>query len=751
MEKKILAAVLAAALLLGCAPAYGSGGAAEKPFSGFLESWHDLVDGAETERPQDDGGGNGGVFGTIGAHAASVLSDTVPSSVDITVESTTGDMTVERPEWEASIPMGDPDTWTIFVYLCGTDLESDGGGATMDLWEMVGASHSDRVRFVVETGGTRHWYNSAADPKQNDRLLIQNGMVRKVEECARSGMGRSSTLADFLIWGIQNYASEHMGLILWNHGGGSISGVCFDERDWYDSLSLLEMDAALLSAADIMTDRFEFIGLDACLMSTVETANILASYADYMIASQESEPGTGWDYAAIGNYLAGHPDADGEALGRVICDSFYASCERDRIESFATLAVVDLRRLDELLVCFNSFAENMYAESEDPTVLSAMVREIRSADNFGGNNRVEGYTNMVDMGAMISACAPWSAGAEEALAALSGAVVYAVQGADHKNASGLSIYYPLEIQGSQELATFSEICVSPYYLSFVDRQSHGSVSGGDTEDYDSDTWFSDGLWNWLHEYVLDHETGYYEYDEEPDEYWYYVDDFEQTGESALITFDVEPQLDEDGTYYFVLSDEGRENAADIYACVFELSADGEDIIELGMTYDVEVDWDSGYAADYFDGYWLSLPDGQNLALYIVAVTDDYIIYTSPILLNGEMTNLRMRQDWNGKVTVEGAWDGIYDSGASDKEVIRLQDGDEIVPIWYSYTVDDLESGAYQGEPYTVQGTPEIVYDMMEAGDYFYAFWIDDIFGDYYLTDFVVFSVEENGDLYFYPD
>ena len=30
---------------------------------------------------------------------------------------------------------------------------------------------------------------------------------------------------------------------------------------------------------------------------------------------------------------------------------------------------------------------------------------------------------------------------------------------------------------------------------------------------------------------------------------------------------------------------------------------------------------------------------------------------------------------------------------------------------------------------------------MESGDYLYAFWIDDIYGDYYLTDYVMFSVD----------
>lgn len=54
----------------------------------------------------------------------------------------------------ASVPMGENGTWTIFVYLCGTDLESDGGFATHDLQEMLDASTSSNVRFVIQTGGT---------------------------------------------------------------------------------------------------------------------------------------------------------------------------------------------------------------------------------------------------------------------------------------------------------------------------------------------------------------------------------------------------------------------------------------------------------------------------------------------------------------------------------------------------------------------------------------------------------------------
>ena len=54
--------------------------------------------------------------------------------------------------------------------------------------------------------------------------------MKKVGEERLSSMGEAETLADFLEWGVQTYPADKMGLILWNHGSGSINGVCFDEQ-----------------------------------------------------------------------------------------------------------------------------------------------------------------------------------------------------------------------------------------------------------------------------------------------------------------------------------------------------------------------------------------------------------------------------------------------------------------------------------------------------------------------------------------
>ena len=92
--------------------------------------------------------------------------------------------------------------------------------------------------------------------------------------------------------------------------------MCFDELNENDSLSLEEIDTALTSIYDKMTDKFAFIGFDACLMATVETANMLVPHADYMFASEETEPGYGWDYTEIAGFMESNPTAIQQNLER---------------------------------------------------------------------------------------------------------------------------------------------------------------------------------------------------------------------------------------------------------------------------------------------------------------------------------------------------------------------------------------------------------------------------------------------------
>ena len=142
---------------------------------------------------------------------------------------TNGSLDIHRRTRSESAPMGDSG-WTIMVYLCGTDLESDCYAASMDIEEALFGTYSDDVRIVYQTGGTAEWneyYGISNSVSQ--RYVTNNGELELVDEFKLCNMGDPQTLADFVSWGVENYPAKHMGLVFWNHGGGSVSGAAFDE------------------------------------------------------------------------------------------------------------------------------------------------------------------------------------------------------------------------------------------------------------------------------------------------------------------------------------------------------------------------------------------------------------------------------------------------------------------------------------------------------------------------------------------
>lgn len=639
-------------------------------------------------------------------------------------DDTDTDMTIDRAPVK-NTPMGEKNTWTIFLYLCGTDLESTGqGSATSDISQILDATPSDKITYVIQTGGTSQWMNDEYGADQSERYIIRDGKQEKIESGKLSNMGDPATLQNFLSWGVKTYPAEKMGVIFWDHGSGSINGVCFDELNNSDSLSLPELNQAFSNVYSEMTDQFEFIGFDACLMATVETANILSTYSRYMVASQETEPGSGWDYTTFTNYLGEHPDQNGAELGKVIADSFYEECKLTEEENGATLTVVDLSKIDPLVTEFNNFSRKLYQDSLENDKFAEIVRIINSVENFGGNNKTEGYTNMIDLGGILNGYhdTGFSGLASEAL---QNCIVYHKNGANHPEAAGLSIYYPLQVEGSEELKMFSSICISPYYLSITDKIANGSSEDG----YNNDVFFDDnGMWITDNCECKSFDNSYFSYADEASE-----------DDSKLITFEKEPYMDENGFYGFILDEEGLQNTAQVSAFLF-LETDGN-LVMLGETNDVCYDFETGKITDNFDGYWFSLPNGQLLPTYIVEVTSDAVIYTSPIYLNGTRTNLRIRQT-EEDITIEGAWDGINDNIAA-RGITKLKKDDKIEVIYY--LDDDSE---FKADPYQWQENDTLIYQYLPEADYYYAFCIEDVYGDYLITDPTVFSVTADGSITF---
>ena len=225
------------------------------------------------------------------------------------------------------------DSWTILMYVCGSNLESEedygqiSGLATEDLQEILSVQgQPEDVNIIVQTGGAKKWASSLGiSNKKLERYSIENGQFKKLQSMNNANMGSQSTLTSFLTWGLENYPASRTGVIFWDHGG-AMSGCCQDEN-YNDMLTPKEVTGALSAAfsANNITSKLEFVGYDCCLMQVADIAEMNSDYFKYMVTSQETELGTGWAYEGwIDDLYRGEETT---VVLQAICDSFIASIE----------------------------------------------------------------------------------------------------------------------------------------------------------------------------------------------------------------------------------------------------------------------------------------------------------------------------------------------------------------------------------------------------------------------------------------
>lgn len=609
-------------------------------------------------------------------------------------------------------PNAEAGTWAIYWYLCGSDLESNGGFATSDLMEMMEVALPENVRVVIQTGGAKTWQNNVVDADILQRYVYDSEGLTLVDELPPASMGDAATLTDFLRYCKQNYPAEKTAVLFWNHGGGSVSGAAFDERYGYDSLTLDEMQTAFgrVWEADENNPPLELVGFDTCLMTTVDVAGTFAGTARYLVASEEVEPANGWDYTGWLGALAADPAMDGAALGEVICDAYYAGCQAVGTHSNATLSLTDLTRTGPLLEAYEAFgAEALAAACEDPGFFSRFARVAAQSENYGGNTREQGYTNMVDLGHMARQSTGLLQTAGDVLNALEDCVLYRVSGPYRAESTGLSCYYS-------------------YNGDLNDLYGYTNVGAGQAFKY----FYSYELTGQLDDAGMEYISGM-NYEELP-----------QIQSLAAMGWDGMPlQVDENGVSHLTLGPEADSILAGIGFSLYYFDEENDIMLLLGTDNDMNADWENGVFSDNFRGVWGGI-DGHMVYMELCFEGEDYNLYSVPVLLNGEPYNLQVAYDFTTEEwSILGARQGIGEAGMSDKELRLLQPGDALTTIWYlsSYSGEDgLE--AYAVEELTVTADTSFAEMELPDGRYGMVFEMRDAMDNYAYSDSVFFLCED---------
>lgn len=600
-------------------------------------------------------------------------------------------------------------SWAVYWYLCGSDLETNGGFATTDLSEMMEVQLPENVNVVIQTGGAAVWQNDQMDPEKLQRWLYNSEGLQLIEEQDTANMGDAQTLYEFLAFAHENYPADKVAVTFWNHGGGSVSGAAFDELHGLDSLDLSEMYQAFdaVWSADAEHPALELVGFDTCLMATVDVASTFQGFAKYLVASEEVEPGNGWLYSGWLRALAKNPDMDGAALGFAICDTYYQGCEAVGTQDQTTLSVTDLSKLGPLLEAYESFGQEAFAAAaEDPGFFADLGRAAAQSENYGGNTREQGYTNMVDLGHLARQTAEMLPSAQRVCDALADCVIYQVSGPYRAEATGLSCYYS--------------------YNGDVDDLNGYITVGAST------------AFKYLYAYEL---TG--ELAEDGEEYLRSLD-IEELPERVTLAdmgWDGAPlDVDDKGVSFLTLGPKANDVLAGIGFSLFYVDEAEDQILLLGTDNDMNADWENGVFHDNFRGVWGAI-DGHLVYMELSFEGEDYNLYSVPILLNGEAYNLQVVYDFTTEEwDILGASQGLDDSGMASKELRLLAEGDVITTIWKAGTFtgdDDFEM--YTAEELTVTAGTAFGEIPLFDGSYSMVFEMRDSAGNYAYSDAVTFD------------
>lgn len=659
------------------------------------------------------------------------------------------------------------DKATVMVYMCGTDLESKSGMASSDMKEMASATLNSNVDVIVYTGGCKSWRTGGISNSVNQIYKIHNGqMTCLVRNDGSDPMTRGTTLTRFINYCVKNYPANRKMLIFWDHGGGSISGFGYDERNPQSGSMSLKVIGDSLKATG---QTFDFVGFDACLMGTLESALTLAPYSDYLIGSEETEPGVGWYYTNWLNNLARNPSISTLSLGKIIVDDFVAYCNQRCPGQKTTLSVVDLAELTATVPsAFKDFAVEtaQLINSKDYKIVSDARAKTRE---FAISNKTD-QIDIVDLANKLNTQD------SKALAdAVRGAVKYNDTSSSITNAYGLAIYFPYNKTSrvANAVKAYEAMGMDSNYTdcvrSFANLELSGQVVAGNQQpssplpslqgSYSGQSPASSIDISSLLNALM---GGGAASAAAPAQ-----NTPSAVGAGSLMSiagallggqrsFDVENAVEviaenqlDTSNFVWVKNGDDYQLAlnADQWSQIHSLALnvfydDGEGYIDLGLDNVYRIT-ENGELVSDFDGTWLAI-DSQPVPYYYTDTFDDGTNYSItgyvPVMINGDRAELILVFDnANPKGYIAGAR-YVYTKGETEtvaKGVESLTKGDKIEFICDYYGYDGTYQDSYlMGEPVIYNGENTISNVIIDADKCSATYLITDSYNNEYWTPVV---------------
>jgi len=285
--------------------------------------------------------------------------------------------------------------------------------------------------------------------KDNNSRIINSPVVKELGEV---NMGEVSEVVKFVKFCKENYPAKHYFLSVWNHGAGwaltgefneTLKGISYDDSNGHSYMDAFELGDMTKQVASILGKKLDIMDFDACLMAMPCIGYQMMPYVDYMVASEETEPGDGKPYDEYLAPLASNPKMSAKDFSSVVVKKYAASYSGgSQGSSSTTQSATELAKLPALAAAVKDFSAALIAN------MSSDYNNIKSAFTTTQDYAMSELKDLVHFAKLVSSKVPALKATADKVIAANDAAVFAneVTGYGLNNSFGLAAYMPTSYQ-----------------------------------------------------------------------------------------------------------------------------------------------------------------------------------------------------------------------------------------------------------------------------------------------------------------
>ena len=333
---------------------------------------------------------------------------------------------VACPTWAAE------KEWTFLVFLnADNNLDQFGVDDEIEMSKVGSNAQMNIVTLIDRENGPAAIH------------YIEKNNVKTVKDLGEVDMGDYTFMVQFVKDMAAAYPAKHYALVIWNHGSGwdkkknqAAKGISYDDSTG-NHITTEQLGLAMADIKKVLGKNLDLFCMDACLMQMVEVAWAVKNSCDFIVASEETEPGEGYPYdGMLSGLTAGmSPAAFATHLVKAYAASYNDGSQGSKSSTQSAIACAFLNDLRVALDEMAALAIKGKYGKEFTTALNS-VQEFY----YSTNKDLGDLVQLLQAGIKDAAFQKAAAKVQDVLKKV--IIANGHNGSDMAKAQGLAVYFP---------------------------------------------------------------------------------------------------------------------------------------------------------------------------------------------------------------------------------------------------------------------------------------------------------------------